>query len=300
MFISMRRKLVQQGTTTLMVSLPSKWVKQHNLEKGDEVEIDTVPEGVLISAEASRKETATTLALKGSNPAEIRTLIVNAYRAGYDKLTVTFETDKQYEELLDILHHKLLGFEVVSRKQHSCVIENVTEPSFDHFEMLVTKLLQNISELLKEAIARSKGEQPSPIKDIEERILKYDNFCRRAIAKQPLTYKAALHLSFFSLIIHGNRELYHMLDTLKGPTNKGTQQLLEEVQEVFQALQTTYLRKDIAAASPMHKSEKEILYKTGYELLRNTQGGETIVVHHALAAVRRFYQASSPLTGILQ
>ena len=34
------RKLVKQGAATLMVSIPAKWAKQNNLEKGSQVEVE--------------------------------------------------------------------------------------------------------------------------------------------------------------------------------------------------------------------------------------------------------------------
>ena len=32
----MERKLVQMGKHTLMAAIPSKWIKRHNLQKGDQ------------------------------------------------------------------------------------------------------------------------------------------------------------------------------------------------------------------------------------------------------------------------
>ena len=36
----MKRKLVQQGAATMMVSLPSKWIKKFGLKKGDEIDLE--------------------------------------------------------------------------------------------------------------------------------------------------------------------------------------------------------------------------------------------------------------------
>ena len=36
----MKRKVVQQGPSTLMVSLPAKWAKRLGIKKGDEINID--------------------------------------------------------------------------------------------------------------------------------------------------------------------------------------------------------------------------------------------------------------------
>ena len=49
------RKLVKQGTATLMVSLPAKWIKQQELEKGSQVEVEENNESVSEVIESSRK-----------------------------------------------------------------------------------------------------------------------------------------------------------------------------------------------------------------------------------------------------
>jgi len=47
----MRRKLVKQGAATMMVSLPSKWVKDQKLKKGDEVEVSEAEGRLQITTE---------------------------------------------------------------------------------------------------------------------------------------------------------------------------------------------------------------------------------------------------------
>ena len=36
----MKRKVNKVGPTTLSITLPSKWVKENNIKKGDELELD--------------------------------------------------------------------------------------------------------------------------------------------------------------------------------------------------------------------------------------------------------------------
>jgi len=45
----MKRKLIEQGGGTLMVSLPSRWIRDFELEKGDEVEIEEIGKQIIIS-----------------------------------------------------------------------------------------------------------------------------------------------------------------------------------------------------------------------------------------------------------
>ena len=47
----MRRKVIKQGPSTLMVSLPSKWVKNKNIKRGDEINLFEQGEDIIISLE---------------------------------------------------------------------------------------------------------------------------------------------------------------------------------------------------------------------------------------------------------
>ena len=55
----MKRKLVKQGAATMMISLPSKWIKENSLEKGSEVELEEEGSSVMISVDKKEKKKET-------------------------------------------------------------------------------------------------------------------------------------------------------------------------------------------------------------------------------------------------
>ena len=56
----MKRKLVKQGSATLMLSIPAKWAQLHNLGKGEEVNMEIEEEKLIISSSeiATKNEAA--------------------------------------------------------------------------------------------------------------------------------------------------------------------------------------------------------------------------------------------------
>src|SRR3989344_1107667 len=106
----MKRKLVQQGTSTLMVSLPSKWIKQNNLTKGSEVDVDEKGSELIISPDEKNNKIMGEISLIGDTESLIRTIITNAYRSGNDKIKITFENNDQFRILENTIKTRLIGF----------------------------------------------------------------------------------------------------------------------------------------------------------------------------------------------
>ena len=83
----MKRKIVKQGAATMMVSLPSKWVKKNNLEKGDEVDIDEQDKELIITPEKKvEKKKQVTIDITPDKKDNIYPILTHAYRRGFDKI----------------------------------------------------------------------------------------------------------------------------------------------------------------------------------------------------------------------
>lgn len=296
----MNRKLVKQGSGTLMVSLPSKWVHELGLEKGSEVALDELDLGILISANPRQKKTSTRIALSTLVESHIRTLITAAYRQGFDRIEVAYEDDRQYSMLARVVKTMLVGFDIVSKEKNKCILESITEPSEEQFDSLLSKIFLNIS-LLFDVCIGSLERKPlaEDIDEIEERIQKYDNFCRRVLVRQRLRQrKPELLWSFLTLLIHAQRELYlaHTHAALQD-NRPETITLLHAIKQMYDLLIRAYEKKDVALLSKVHSMEKQLVYQQGYALLRSKK--DAVVVYHILSCARQCYQANSPLVGIL-
>ncbi|MBN1233839.1 MAG: hypothetical protein JXA60_10840 [Candidatus Coatesbacteria bacterium] len=298
----MKRKLVKQGAATMMVSLPAKWIKQNNLKKGSEIDIEEKETDLLISAKPIEIKKQTEIKLANLTETSVRTLINNTYRSGYDRIKVSFQTENQFKILGEVIKTRLIGFEIIKREKDSCIVENVTEPSSEKFDTILQKMFFSISELF--AITKDRLENPKEeysYKQAEERIQRYDNFCRRIIIKQKLTnIKAAFLWGFLAQISYGQRQLYHLNNVLKKGLiiSDKTKQLLEDIKKMFEIIKNVYISKNVDDLGEVHKLNKELIKKT-YSLLQQKQGKENIILHHIMMSIRSFYQSNSPLSGFI-
>ncbi len=293
----MKRKLVKQGSATMMVSLPSKWIKANNLDKGDEVDIEEKRNSLIINPESKKKKNETEIQITGLTESSIRTIITNAYRLGYDKIKVNFQDKSVLPVIQKTLDKNLIGFEIIKKTDKGCEIENITEPSYEQFDNIFSKIFLNIEELFQITGSNLKGEKKE-FEDAERKIQQFDNFCRRVIAKNEIYEKMQLRWAFHAELIHAQRELYHLLKYLeknKVKVDKEVFLMLEDSKRVFQMLKQAYQEKNISLLERIHGEEKELIYKKGYSSIKKSN---PIIIHHLMNVIRNLYLAASPLTGL--
>ena len=290
----MRRKLVEQGTSTLMVSLPKEWVKRQGLMKGAEVEVEESGEEILISPADTRKK-STHLSFTSESESAIRFSLINAYRAGYDKMHVGYKTEEQFALIRQIIRDYVIGFEVTRQENERCVIENITEPSSDQFDTLYRKLLYNVELMIAETGRRLEGSTTFPDhQSILAATWKFDSFCRRIMAKKHFRAISSVFLwQFSSNLGHAVRELSHLnayLDT--HAFEKKGYALALHLAEVFQSIRDAYLTRDMALLEKVH------LMRRAFFTPGETEE-ETIVLYHLSAALRNLHLSTSPLSAFL-
>ncbi len=295
----MKRKLVQQGTSTMMVSLPSKWIKTNGLEKGSEIDLEELGNDLIISATniSSKKEIGLSLTEIESS---IRTQITNAYRMGFDKINVAFTRESQFDVLKNTVEN-LIGFEITKTQSNNCIIENITEPNEAQFDNILNKIFLSIEELFEITIKRMKGQEEN-YEEVSQRIMKFDNFCRRVISKRKMIEKSSESFwNFLSSMIRGQRELFFLNKAL-GKASKVSselQDLLFGCLHMFQMIMNSYKQKNLSKLEKIHELEKNLIYKDVYSLLEKIKGKENIYVYRIASSIRQFYLASSPLSSLI-
>ena len=294
----MERKLVEQGKKTLMVSIPAKWAKSHKLTKGSTVSLEATSDRIILLPKVEHSKKELKIKLNTQSESAIRTLITNAYRSGFDKVIVEFDDSKQFEMLDEIIKTRLIGFDILKKEKNRCIIENVTEPTGEYFENILSKIFLNIISLFKSV--QEEGNEKD-IGAIEERIQKYDNLCRRMISKKNVNEEhKERYWSFLTLLIHAQREIFFLSkNNDKEKMSKNEKEMISEAEEMFELIEKAYKEKRIDLLEKLHDKEKNLIYKKGYEMLKKSKGKESIRIYHILSAIRQCYQANSPLCGII-
>ena len=287
----MKRKIIELGHKCMVMSLPIKWVSENNLKKG--LELDVVAEGqklVISPAERVKKPIEIELWIKDARESAARTILVNAYRAGYDRLAVHYSGNKK--NLSEIVSKYLLGFELFSQADALYSIESVSEPSYENIYEIVNKMFFIITEILNDLTSD----------DIEEnviRVQRYDNFIKRCVSKKIVFIKSQLFMwQFLSNLVQIARQSYHLKKSIKkGFVFDRTQKIaVNKIQEMFSNLRKGYVNKDLNSLMDIHKMEQDIVYDKRESLLKSKN---PVVGHYLMSIARLIYLANSPLTGVI-
>ena len=182
----MKRRLVKQGAATMMISLPTKWIKENNLGKGDE--IDLVEEGNNLKIEASAKqeegEIKETYNLSNFDPLINRALI-SLYIRGVDEIELIFSNADEQKKLKRQVINELIGFEIINQTQTKVLIKDVTGIDNQDADILIKRIffiLDSMSEELINAI--EKKQDAFSVVETDSNVNKFVNFCLRLLNKK--------------------------------------------------------------------------------------------------------------------
>lgn len=137
----MKRKIVQHGTNTLTISLPSRWAKENNLKKGDELELSENDDGLMISGKGkAEKQEISIDVTKLATTSLLTYTLLDLFMKGYKKIRIKYEPKikasdtLQRKQLFDTivviksLSKYLIGSEITEDKPGMCVLEEITFP----------------------------------------------------------------------------------------------------------------------------------------------------------------------------
>ncbi|MEI7719531.1 MAG: AbrB/MazE/SpoVT family DNA-binding domain-containing protein, partial [archaeon] len=239
----MKRKLVKQGAATMMISLPSKWIRENKLDKGDEIDLTEEGNKLIISKSSlQRKEIELTITIPIITAVQV--MITNAYRADYNRVKVKYKDKKVYPLIKDLIDEQLLGYEVIEKGDGYCIIENIATLSETQFENIFSKLLMNIEETFDYAEQFLNGERPE-FEKTQGKTKEFDNLCRRIIFREERA-QSELRADFHSELVHAQREIYLLLlylNKIKFKADKIELDLLRECRKAFEMLKEAYYTK---------------------------------------------------------
>ncbi len=182
----MKRKVVKQGASTLMVSIPSTWARKFNILKGDEVEVSEEGRSLCISTEKEHKLRKTEINIDDLEPMVMRTLAA-LYKAGYDEVKITFSDPKQIIDVQKALANEISNFEIIEQTKKFCVIKNVVgslEEGFDPILRRTFILLLTMADESFDAIKNNDYSDLLRLRMLEETNNRLTTLCRRYLSKR--------------------------------------------------------------------------------------------------------------------
>jgi len=297
----MKRKVSLIGPSTLMVSLPSKWVKDNNVRKGDEIDVALKEGSLIISAGSTGSDIKKVELEKHEIGPFTDNLLPYLYRKGYDEIRIVANLD----EVFGILQRKmedLLGFEIISKTPTSLTIKNIAEPRREDFDVMLRRTFLLLLEMMENAhasIAAKDYHKLGEISLLEKANNKYTNFCKRMIAR--IGQQLGESPSLMYVIV---RDLEEIADEIRNIClllfrseklllSKESIALLKDTAALMREFYELFYKFEAIKAEKFH-DDRNLLIDKSEKLLLDSKNKETAFLHHLSIAINKIANLYGP------
>jgi phosphate uptake regulator len=183
----MRRKITPHGLSSMTISLPSVWVKQNNLKKGEEVDVTEEENNIIIKPVTTTHDTKITeTSFIGLDKDTGEDLILALHKKGYDEIKIIIDNPEKIKEIHAFLNHMQLGFEIIKQESNSITIRNISNPEIEQFDNLFRRVFRITIEYANkiETILQNKDELTHSCILHEVSVNRISNYCKRIIIKE--------------------------------------------------------------------------------------------------------------------
>lgn len=298
----MKRKLVKQGAATLMVSIPSKWLKENNLRKGDEVIIDENESRlVLRKGDAKKTKKKITLNITEENKEDIWWILSLVYRRGFDIITLNNVDNNLLSKIKQIAKDLLLGFEITERADEKCRLENISEPTQEKYSTLLRRsflIIKETQNMIMEDFQSGIFSRLDEITDLKNQQDKFILFCRRILHREKCENHPMLKWELLSFLVHIQHENYYLYKYCSENNVKSSKNLVlitKEMQDYFNLFYDSYFKKDISLIHNIQNLKKKFQYGKCHELIQRSKGKNSVVYSYIRSIFRRIQVATSPV-----
>lgn len=283
----MKRKLVSQGRATLTISLPSKWLKTFALKAGDEVDIEEKGGELIIKTEKGVTIEKTQVDVKEFGTQLLEKVLANLYKKGYDEIELIFETQEQLSETQKVIQSSLLGFEIISHGQKSCIVKNVSGPIDAEFDNMLRRIFLLLKSMAFEGMTAIKTKNNEALKNLlmsEQINNRLTTICRRIINKKGFEKDSTFLYSFVNYlekIADEYRDLYKYLIDKKIKLTPTDLNILQAVNDNFNRIYENYYKFEKTTAAKIGAEAKKIKSEINTEFENKKSNAK--IMHHLYA-----------------
>lgn len=273
----MKRKVIQIAENTLVVSLPTEWVKRFNVNKGDEVDLKEFNDGLIISPinELSAVKSIR-INIANLNERVIRWYLSALHKSGYDEIEINYLDKDQLKLIYELMKNLFTGFNIISETKNVVVLKSISKENKDEFDAALRRSFRITISMGAELIACLKPQNDkldsNKLELIKEKELlnnQLTNFCERLVNKHRFENSAFLYTIIWNLekICDNYKYIINELEK-RNTTLKTYPHISKELLDIFE-LANNYLEQyydllfnfNITKLNAIDENKKQIMTK---------------------------------------
>ena len=202
--MSMIRKLVKHGPSTLIASLPASWVKKMGLRSKDEVRMTERENQLIISLEKIKKKESITVNITNLDRTSLIYFMHALYRQGFSNITFVFDEPETthfrkkkkitFSKIIHTFINRFIGFEISKESKSRIEISQVSYIDKEEIDNMINRTFILFLDMVKSfcnGIRENNHLEISKMDDQHDSITKLISFLLRAIHRGEYKNKAA-------------------------------------------------------------------------------------------------------------
>jgi phosphate uptake regulator len=253
----MRRKLIQHGPASLVVTLPHKWITAHKLKKGEEIEMTQERNRLVISLAGMPVKKRLTIDLSGTRFLQRHLNI--AYIQGYDEIELKKDKRTDYSEIRKAAAG-LIGFQVIDQDGSRLLIRSLSEAihEVDSVVRRLFHLFQAIAELAM--LQARKGGQEKEIAEMNSMVDSLRFFCLRRINRQGYHEDAySSYLVYIISMIEQACDGFNTLASLMHARDRKAAGLLANLSGYIREMTVAFYRPDVRRLPALKRMHERLM-----------------------------------------
>jgi phosphate uptake regulator len=210
----MKRKAIKQGTGSLTMSLPNKWVKKNNITAGTDLQVEEQEKTLIISPEKIKVSKTFEMNASTKKLMTNRT-IQSAYNQGFDEIKIDYDDPRMLSKIKKVAD-ELIGFELIEETNKFCILKELTGIQQMEFDSIFRRLFRIINGMAEEGLTAitekdKAGLDNVIIRDLE--VNKFSNLCIRYLNRlgHPIFERTSAYVIIcynLEVIADGYKELF--------------------------------------------------------------------------------------------
>ena len=256
----MERKIMKMGPSSLVISLPSEFVKKYNLKKGNDLNVIDAGDALVLRTDKETSLGACDISISKFNPIIMRVLGI-LYKVGYDEIGINYDAEEKvfnnekYSEL-DLIQKcadVYPGVDIISLKKEKIILKENSKIIPSEFKNSLNQAFFNLTQLASEVLRSLKNSTFNSGKEIElmEKLLNQNtNFCLRMISKKTYSdFSKTPNLYFIIVNLEQIGDLFNSVYKVavnsKIKLNKGFLELIDELLSLVLLFQSAYQKFEV-------------------------------------------------------
>ena len=298
----MNRKLIKQGKGGFTIYLPKKWVDGRGLKEGENIDIYESDEFLIVGSDKKgRKEI--TIDISEINKKDLKHMLTHLYRRGYDIIKLNHLDSNLTTKVRKITEELLLGFELTEKGDDFCVLESISEPTEQKYDLLLKRsflLIKDTIELIINDFGKYEQVKESYSLMIQQE--KFVLFCRRILNREKYIKNSLVSWELLTHLMHIEHALYYMYEyAVKKKIKKDFDiiRTMINLRDQFDLLYGAYHKKDLKNIHHNFNARKEYCFVTCFDNIEKFKGSKSGLFAHLRGVFRWVNATNSPVMSIL-